>query len=461
MDAARFSEILTEAAACSRSVVYIDEPNIWITKPADIPREPYQSLIEPTIYNGRELVVHQGCYSAQNQRLLPEFDIKSVWVLPLKTERKPFGACCLGWYDSRLSHDLLRHIRQFVELCSVGLENRRLWNQSETLYNRFKVNRKQLKKRIDFPELVGNSDAIEEVYKKLRRVIAKDVSVLILGKSGTGKELVAQAIHYYGARAHHRFVPIDCGAIPSELLESELFGYKKGTFTGARTDKVGLFESAHHGTLFLDEITNMTPALQAKLLRALQEKSIRRLGDAVDRPIDIQLISATNKDLKTEVEAGRFREDLYYRLKVVTIKLPPLQQRVGDIPILLDHFMEKISRKLAIEPKKFHPDVVEKLQAYDWPGNIRELENIIERLLILSMGKTIQPVDLPNRIIGIDDKPVTGYRLCDHEKALILRVLRKTRWNIKKAAELLSISRTTLYSKLEKHGLNLKEKRRT
>ena len=249
---------------------------------------------------------------------------------------------------------------------------------------------KEIQTRYGFANIVGESEAMERAFEMARKASDSDATVLLSGESGTGKEMFARAIHHSGPRRHERFVAINCAAIPRDLIESELFGHVKGAFSGATRDKPGLFEQADEGTLMLDEVTELPPAMQAKINRALQEKEVRRVGDTRERPVDVRVIAATNRDLKEALEEGQFREDLYFRLNVFPIKLPPLRRREGDIPLLVDHFLEEFTggRRGEFEVE---PAAMERLLSYNWPGNVRELRNVIERAVVLTEEGRIGP----------------------------------------------------------------------
>src|SRR5512138_1927939 len=268
-----------------------------------------------------------------------------------------------------------------------ALEQRRLAAENDVL-------RRQLREKWRLETAVGRSEAMLQVFKTAARVAASDATVLILGESGTGKELVARAIHQASPRAAGPFVPVDCGAIAEGLLESELFGHVRGAFTGAHAARRGLFEEAGGGTLFLDEIGDVGPGLQARLLRALQEGTIRRVGANEAIPVDVRVVAATNKDLEAAVKAGRFREDLFYRLNVVTLRIPPLRERLEDVPLLAEHFAAKHGRGIGA----ISADAREALQRYPWPGNVRELENVIARALALNPSGVVVPADLPEHV---------------------------------------------------------------
>jgi len=284
-------------------------------------------------------------------------------------------------------------------------------------------------------------------------VAETDSVVLISGESGTGKELVAKAIHQNSSRANHPFIPLDCAALPETLLESELFGYEKGAFTDATSSKPGIFEIAHGGTLFLDEVGEMSLALQAKLLRVLQERQFRKLGGTKFIKIDTRIIAATNQDLEAAMKAKRFRADLYYRLNVICIPLPPLREKKEDIPLLVAYFLEKFTaQKINSPAPEITPDVLTALESYDWPGNVRELENVIERAVVLSRGEPITPYHLPKEVQEVSSSKC-NYSLKEQERKLILEALEYSNWEIKKAAKLLGINRSTLYYKLEKYQI--------
>ncbi len=302
-----------------------------------------------------------------------------------------------------------------------------------------------------FGELVGRSEAMRHVFELVEKVAPSDATVLILGETGTGKELVARAIHERSGRSKKAFVAINCAAITETLLESELFGYERGAFTGADRRKPGMFELADGGTLFLDEIAEMPPALQSKLLRVLQEKVVYHLGGTNPIPVDVRIIAATNKDLKKLVDEGKFREDLYYRLAVFPIKLPPLRERREDIPLLIENYF----RKRGVVAK-VSDEAMEMLMDYDYPGNVRELENILERALILAGMKTITPEHLPDlEVSRVEESvPEPGETTLEElEKKMLLAALEKAGGNKSKAARMLGITRRMIYTRLKKYGI--------
>jgi len=303
--------------------------------------------------------------------------------------------------------------------------------------------------------IIGKSPAMQEVFDLIRRVSQSTVSVLITGESGTGKELVARAIHYASPRSDRPFVAVNCAAIPDTLLESELFGYKKGAFTDARTDRQGMFVEADGGTIFLDEIAELSPLLQAKLLRVIQEREVRPLGSNRPERVDVRIIAATNRDLESRLREGRFREDLFYRLNVIQVALPPLRERGQDIMLLAEHFLAASSGRAGKTVRGFTQAAAQAMLAYSWPGNVRELENVIERAVALTEGTEIDVADLPPQIRSrrhedvVEAALVRGMSLADLEREYIGRVLAAEGGNKTRAAQRLGLDRKTLYRKLE------------
>jgi two-component system, NtrC family, nitrogen regulation response regulator NtrX len=344
----------------------------------------------------------------------------------------------------------LRNALQHVEL---AVENVRLRAEVDAQY-----------------AIVGSSKAIKGVIERIEKVAPTPARVLITGENGTGKELVARAIHDLSPRARGPFVEVNCAAIPSELIESELFGHIKGSFTGAVADRPGKFELADGGTLFLDEIGDMSLPAQAKVLRALQEGVIARVGSGKPLPVDVRVIAATNKTLEQEIGAGRFREDLLYRLNVVPIEVPPLRTRRSDIPQLVQHFSEQlcVTGRTGLKPKEFEPAALRRLAAHDWPGNIRELKNAVERLLILTLGDAVTEADV-DRLVGdggrtvAESEAVTGGALLRAgtfeefkqaaERAYLLAKLKEHDWNVSETARTLAMPRSNLYKKIERYRL--------
>jgi len=323
----------------------------------------------------------------------------------------------------------------------------------------------QLKKKYRFRNIVGDSEKMQKVFETVEKVADSDSTVLILGESGTGKELIAKAIHYNSYRREGPFVPVNCAAIPDELLESELFGHERGAFTHAIRTRIGRFELANGGTLFLDEIGDMNPNLQSKLLRVLQERQFERIGGIKTIKTDIRVVAATHEDLRKAVQQKKFREDLFYRLNVIPIRIPPLREHRSDIPLLVHHFLEQFSRSKKKKIAGITNEAVQRMKDYDWPGNVRELENMIERIIILSSNEMIDVADLPDRIQALQRATspgpieITEEGLCleaavgEFERQLILQALNKTGWVKNKAAQLLRLNRTTLIEKIKRQNL--------
>jgi DNA-binding NtrC family response regulator len=315
--------------------------------------------------------------------------------------------------------------------------------------------KRELRERYRFENIVGNSEAMQRVYRLIEKVASISSNVLIFGETGTGKELVARAIHYNSERAERPFVAVNCGALTESLLESELFGHVKGAFTGAITNKEGFFRQADKGTLFLDELSEVSPGLQVKLLRAIQEREVIPVGGREPLKFDVRFIAATNKKLEEEVQKGSFREDLFYRINVITIHLPPLRQRKEDIPLLANHFLLKHAQRLGKPSMKMSREAMHALVNYEWPGNVRELENMMERTVALCESDTIEPADLPEKLTQVkilirdlDDYQMTLEAL---EEQHIKKVLQRVSGDKVKAAQILGINLSTLYRKLARY----------
>ena len=312
-------------------------------------------------------------------------------------------------------------------------------------------------------QIVGESPHLKKVMDGIRRAAPTNATVLITGESGVGKELVARAIHRNSLRSRDRFIQVNCAAIPDDLIESELFGHEKGSFTGATEKQIGKFEQADKGTIFLDEVGDMSLKTQAKVLRVLQEGEVERLGSARTIKVDVRVIAATNKNLEDEIEKGTFREDLYFRLAVIPIYVPPLRERKDDIPLLVRHFADLFARDNNFRPKRVTPAAMDVLQRYRWKGNIRELRNTVERLIIMTPADSIDLPDLPESIRvdgpsrGPDNETVKAGTLREHkevsERAFLVQKLRETGWNISKTAELIDTPRSNLYKKLEQYNI--------
>jgi DNA-binding NtrC family response regulator len=364
------------------------------------------------------------------------------------------------WYldkgSEQTSYDVLR------KLVAQAIEHGRLKTENRLLH-------RQLHGRYGFDQLIGASDGLRHVLERVERVADTDSTVLITGESGTGKELVARAIHWGSRRAERMFVTVNCGAIPEELLESELFGHVRGAFTNAIASREGRFTLAHGGTIFLDEIGDMSPTLQVKLLRVLQDRSFEPVGSSQTQRVDVRVIAATHQNLQQAIQEKRFREDLFYRLNVIPIETPPLRARKDDIPLLVSHFLKKLQEERRLAACSLERDALELLCAYDWPGNVRELENTIERLVVLKGGGAIGVADLPAAMCAAATQrgpapprvtraglPLTA-TVDRFEAELIRQALGHTSWNKNQAAKLLEMSRTTLLEKIKKHGLSPEE----
>ncbi len=315
-----------------------------------------------------------------------------------------------------------------------------------------------------FAGIVGACSRMRQLFDLIDKVADTDTTILIQGESGTGKELVARAIHQQGPRREGPFVPVNCGAIPVELLESELFGHEKGAFTHAIRTRIGRFELAHGGTVFLDEISEMSPMLQVKLLRVLQEREFERVGGTQTIKSDFRVVAATNRHLEDELRQGRFREDLYYRLNVIPVMVPPLRERQADIPLLAEHFIQLFTVSKSRDISGVSEEVMGHLVHYHWPGNVRELENIIERMVILALAEEITAADLPEKILNsvptaglISEISPQGFFLqqavADYEKEIIIKALNQVNWVNNQAAKLLNVNRTTLIEKMKRYKL--------
>ncbi len=321
--------------------------------------------------------------------------------------------------------------------------------------------REELDQRYQFDNIIGRSPAMREIFHTVERVAPTRATVLLAGESGVGKDMIARAIHHHSPRRAHAFVKINCTALPENLMESELFGYEKGAFTGATASKPGKFEQADQGTAFLDEIGDVPGNIQVKLLRVLQERQFERLGSNVTRKVDVRVIAATNVDLRAALEQGRFREDLYYRLNVVPISIPPLRDRKEDIPFLAIHFVHKLAHELGASAKDISPTAIDRLLGYTWPGNVRELENTIERSLVLASSEVLQPADI--RIEAARNAPASamqapllpqGETLEHWEQMMIREALRRANGNKSQAARMLGLTRNALRYRLSQMGLD-------
>ncbi len=380
-------------------------------------------------------------------------DTTAIMITAFASHETAIEAMKLGAYDYITKPFKIDEIKLVIR---KALEKRRLERENSRL-------RKELETKYGLGNIIGRSPTILKVFDLIKRVSELKVNILVTGESGTGKELVARAIHYTGIRQQGPFVPVNCGAIPETLMESELFGYRRGAFTGATRDKKGLFEEADGGTIFLDEIADLPIHLQVKLLRVLEDKTVRPLGSTEPVPIDVRVIAATNKNLEEEVTRGRFREDLFYRLNVIKIVLPPLRERREDISPLALHFIDKYSREMEKDIRGISPKALEVLESYHYPGNVRELENIIARCVALETSNVIRRETLPQPVGEVNSIDIESSLsstasldslLNDIEKKMIEKSLRSTDGNKTEAAKLLGITLRSLRYRLAKHGLS-------
>ncbi|WP_456409092.1 sigma-54 interaction domain-containing protein [Caldithrix abyssi] len=370
--------------------------------------------------------------------------------VPLFINDKIRGVIYLDQFTKDLSPAIIALVKNFVTQLSNFLHTNELLDQ---LKDRNRALEQQLKKQNQFGKIVCKSKAMLQVLQTINQVAATDVTVLIHGQTGTGKELVARAIHENSLRVNGPFIEVDCGALPPNIIESELFGYKRGAFTGANQDKMGLLESANGGTLFLDEINNLSTNFQVKLLRVLQQKTIRRLGDTQERKVDFRLIVASSTDLKEEMKKKRFREDLFYRINTISVFLPPLRERKEDIPVLVNHFIKRYSEKYNRPAQSFTADFLQALERYTWPGNIRELEHVIERAVVLSSRTVLNVTDLPEEIFGNQKEMLLSQHyesldkfITEAKKMYIEKILKECQGKKVEAARRLKINRSYLFS---------------
>ncbi len=349
-------------------------------------------------------------------------------------------------------------IDSFRIVLDRALEHRRLQRENEEL-------RSQITQLFRLDNIVGQSPPMHKLSQLIQKVGRTDANILVQGESGSGKELVARCIHASSPRVKRPFIPMDCASIPETLLESELFGYERGAFTGAVSSKPGVFEMANNGTLFFDEIGEMPLGIQSKLLRVLQERTFRRVGGTEMKKTDVRVVAATNRDLDTERKAGRFREDLYFRLGVITIQVPPLRERHGDIPLLAEHFARRFAEKSGIKFSRVSKSAVELLEHYHWPGNVRELQNVMERAITLSSADVMTPDDLPDTVRnrelisvdriskGLDFKEAKDRCIEAFEKQYLIGLLEDTSYNLSRVARMSGLNRRTIYRIMDKHGI--------
>ncbi|MHC4548510.1 MAG: sigma-54-dependent Fis family transcriptional regulator [Planctomycetota bacterium] len=443
-----------------------------------------RSIISKAMEEGETILTDNAAAEFLGSASIGELKLRSVLCAPLVLRGETIGAIYVDhrFREAEFSEEDTALLDQFRDLAAVAIENARLFEENENQRRRLEELNARLARevaaqsaevesyrerlrslkpreeyRFDYSRIIGSSPAIREIFSLLDRIIPTSFPVLIEGESGTGKELIARAIHYNGPRADKPFLTENCSAVPESLLESELFGHVRGAFTGADRTRDGLFQGADGGTLFLDEIGEMAPSMQTKLLRALQEGEVRKVGASHVEKVDVRIIAATNRDLKRAVQERTFREDLYYRLNVVGIRVPPLRERREDIQPLLERFLEQACEEARVQPKSINPAALRILAAYNWPGNIRELQNEIKRLVALA--DDVMGPELLEHLKDYAPLPqgrgrgLAGRTIKDIERQAIMETLKLTGGNKAEAAKRLGISRRALYDKIEKYGL--------
>ena len=432
--------------------------------------EGYELETAPDGETGLQRLQEQGFDLVLTDMALP--GVNGLDILKFLVHRQPHCLCIIitGYATVKNSVDAMRqgaydYLPKPVDPQELRLVVHRALDHQHLQKENLDL-KKQLFKRFGFANIIGASEQIHQLFDLVRKVADTDSTVLLLGESGTGKELIARAIHYNSHRRQGPLVPVNCAAIPEELLESELFGHERGAFTHAIRTRIGRFEQASGGTIFLDEVADMSPSLQVKLLRVLQDRSFERIGGVKSIKVDIRVIAATNQNLESLVSQSKFREDLYYRLKVIPLRVPPLRERVGDIPLLAAHFFQQFSKKKNKAPKRLSPAAMALLNRYSWPGNVRELENLMERLVILTEGDVVEVKDLPPRFqetlsLGVGGESIDfspdglnlPQALHELERRLILKALEQSNWVKSRAAQLLQLNRTTLIEKMKKQQI--------
>jgi transcriptional regulator with GAF, ATPase, and Fis domain len=439
--------------------------NIDHTTIPEAEREISRSIIERIRRDGEALVVPNALEHSQfgMQESVLALHILSVLAAPISAQGKPQGVVYLESrsVESLFNADDLAFLKVFSAQAGIALQNARAYEEARRAERRLQDEnlrlRAELARRHGFQGIIGRSPRMRDVYALIERIAPTPVSVLIRGENGTGKERVARVIHYNSPRGRGPFVSVNCAAIPETLIESELFGIEKGTATGVG-ERPGKFEVAHGGTLFLDEVGDMSLVTQAKLLRVLQEREIERVGGRKPVPVDVRIIAATNTDLDAAIREKRFREDLYYRLNVVTVTLPPLRERVEDIPLLAIHFLEELGKEFELPGRRLSPEALDRLAAYSWPGNVRELENVISRALVLcdsdDIGVEVLPVEVQRSGGGaVAPLALRGATLENLERAALVQALERNGWVQTRAAVDLGLSERNLRYKMRKFGI--------
>ena len=421
---------------------------------ADLSGGPSASVVRAVLTRGEPVLVFETDADAEFGRAESVVlqRIQSVACVPLRLRRRQIGAIYLDSVTrrGRFTPDTLPFLTAFADQAAVALENARFLS---SLRDENRQLRADLQRHFAFDGIVGQSPALREAFDTLARVADTAATVLLTGESGTGKELAARAVHYNSPRKDKPFVAIFCGALPDDLLESELFGHKKGAFTGATADKKGLFEAADGGTVFLDEVGDLSPKLQTALLRVLQSGEVKRVGETQTRTVDVRLLSATNKDLREAIAARQFREDLYYRLNTIEVRLPPLRRRRSDIALLAQHFLGRFAVGTRAQVEAFEPEALDQLERYRWPGNVRELENTVERAVALARGTHIAPEDL--RLPDLESAAAalpTDLPLKEVERRVTEATLEAHDGNVSETARVLGVSRRWLHYRLKEWG---------
>ncbi|RKY04365.1 Fis family transcriptional regulator [Candidatus Poribacteria bacterium] len=469
-------EILDHALRKAADVVEAEASSIWLVddetgelyvasatgvREKEVRRlrlKPGKGIVGWVVKTGKPFVTSDARSEPVHARDIAEmldYEGRQILCVPMFSKGKVVGAIEVinKSQDRPFTEKDAYHLSIFANLTGIAIENAKLYAM---LQRENRELRSELGKNPTFGDIIYRSEKMAEVIEITKRVASVNSTVLIRGESGTGKELIARAIHQASPRRDGPFIPVNCGALPETLLESELFGHEKGAFTGAIARKLGRFELADGGTIFLDEIGDMPPALQVKLLRVLQDKQFERVGGTKTIKVDVRVIAATNQNLEKLMAEGKFREDLYYRLNVITIFIPPLRERPEDIPILAEHFLRKYCLETKKKIKGFAPETMDILMSYHWPGNVRELENAIEHAVVLAKGDIITPEDLPFNLRGVEPE----IKLMSLEEAVrefkkrhITRVLHETGGNRTKAAEILKIQRTYLSRLIKELGI--------